>query len=346
MRLSRRWARWISAATALASCAAHAELSGGLRLAVNAGVDTNARRDFNQSETTPVTDMVTSLIGSGLGRYQGERFQIAGSYDLGVRKFMRFPLEDVLIQSATLRSSLSFGKRWAAGVEGRVKDRRGGARDYSDLYGGGFLEFAPDARLALRIQGGGHRFLYTPDFQFAFKATELGFSGRYRLDKRHTLLAFGEAGWRAYQGAARVKEGDAPRRRSDSLLTAGVGYTFRGPVALTLTYAFTDQASTSVGLSATRHRVTATAGVRLPWELTLLGQGTLLFSSFPVNYPAGEILLLDDDEQHNALSLKLVRALSEQVDVELRYALYGNRLPHQNLSYLRQVAWVGLGWRL
>ncbi len=332
---------------ALAAAPARAELGGGLRLSVNAGVDTNARRDFDQVDKGTAADMVASVVGSTDGHYQGERALLAGSYDIGVRKFMRLPLEDVFIQSAALEASVAVGPYLGLGLEGRAKDRRGGERDYTDLAAFAFVELVPDAAVSLRVHGGGHRFLFPSDLQFSFKATEWGFTGRYRFDKRHSLLAFGDLGFRAYNAAARVDPSvENPPRRTDSLITAGAGYSFRGPFAFSATYSYTEQASNSLGSSSMRHRLTVTGALRLPLSVTLLAQATLQLSRYPVDYPSEELVLLDDDENHNAVSVKLVRPISEHIDVELRYALYQNRLPNEGLTYLRQVAWAGLGWRL
>ncbi len=342
---------------ALASApAAAAELGGQLRLSVNAGVDTNARRDFDQAEGEAEgnrrgaePDMVASVVAATEGVLQAERARVTGSYDLGIRKFMRLPLEDVFIQSAQLEASVALGSIFGAGITGRVKDRRGGSRDYSDLAGAAFLELVPDAKVSLRFQGGGHRFLFPSSIPYSFKATELALTARYRFDKRHALFAFGDMGFRAYQAAAIVAElpdGEQAPRRTDALITGGAGYSFRGPFALTFTYAYTEQVSNSLGSTSMRHRLTLTGGMRLPWQVTALAQGTLQLSRYPVDYPSDELLLLDDDENHNAVSLKLVRPISEHIDVEVRYALYQNRLPNEGLTYLRQVAWVGMGWRL
>jgi hypothetical protein len=45
------------------------------------------------------------------------------------------------------------------------------------------------------------------------------------------------------------------------------------------------------------------------------------------------------------LSLKLARPLSERVDVELSFGMYGTELSRNGLFYFRQVGGVGLTWR-
>jgi hypothetical protein len=136
-------------------------------------------------------------------------------------------------------------------------------------------------------------------------------------------------------------------RREDGALSASVGYTYRGPVALGLTYTVQDVGSNSFGQSVTHHRLSGSAGVRLPWKVTLLAQGSLGLSRYPDGlYLSPEIALLEEDEGQNTLSLKLARPLRQSLDLELTYGLYSTSLPRNGLSYFRQVLGVGVTWRL
>ncbi len=86
--------------------------------------------------------------------------------------------------------------------------------------------------------------------------------------------------------------------------------------------------------------------MRLPWKLTLLAQGSLGLNLNPDGvYLSPEIILLEEDEALNSLSLKLARPLTERLDVELSYAVYDTQLPRNNLFYFRQVGSVGITWR-
>ena len=67
-----------------------------------------------------------------------------------------------------------------------------------------------------------------------------------------------------------------------------------------------------------RHRLTGNAGVRLPWQLTLLAQGSLGLTAYPDGiYLSPEIILVEEDEGQNSLSLKLARPVTQKVDAEL-----------------------------
>ncbi|MGA9522966.1 MAG: hypothetical protein WBV82_15975 [Myxococcaceae bacterium] len=341
----------------LVSAVAHAaDLEGRVRLSTGAGIDTNARRDYSQ--VGAVTDGMLSLTGAAEGQVLFERVQLRGSYDGGLRRFLLHPSEDVLIQAAEAEASVALGRVFGVGVQGRGRDRRGGERDYSDLAGSVFFDFVPDAALSLRAYVGGHRFVYWPVFDYSFAATEFGGSARYRLDKRHSLVAFGELGMRRYNADARP----APAllslqattgaeidlgQRLDTAFQVGGGWAWRGPFTLSLTYAWVDQASNSFGETSRRHRLTGTAGFRLPWKVYFFAQLTAQFTHFPDGvYLSPEVEnLSEDSENHNSASVRFVRPVSKDIDVELRYALYQNRLPENGLDYLRQVGWIGLTWR-
>ncbi|MDC0713658.1 hypothetical protein POL68_34650 [Stigmatella sp. ncwal1] len=335
----------------LASGAHAADGRGSLRLTGRLSVDSNPLRDFTDAQArTSGADAVLSLLAVGEGSLTGERAQLVGHYELGGRKFIDRAEEDLLVQAAAIEGSMALGTRWGLGVEGRLKDRRGGSRAYSDLGASAFAEYAPDVRLALRVRAGAHRFVYRPAPEANFGGPELGIQGRYRLNRRHTLTAFGEYGARDYGVQATPplgREDTSLGLREDSALTVGVGYTYRGPLALGLTYTYQEISSNSRGETVLRHRLSGSAGVRLPWRFTLLAQGALGRSSYPDGiFLSPEILLVEEDEAQNSLSLKLARAVSEHLDVELSYALYGTRLPQNKLSYFRQVAGVGLTWRM
>lgn len=333
-----------------ARSASAAEWEGTLKGTARLLVDTNAPRDFSDGSTpSPGADPALSILGSAEGRVTFERTQLVGRYELGARKYLGFSYEDTLIQSGALEASLALGTEFGLGVEGRAKDRRGGTRAYSDLGASLFLEYAPDVRMALRVRGGARRFVYRPDPTANFGGAELGATGRYRFNRRHSLSLFGEWSARRYGPQARPRPGAAGSvlgRREDGALTAGVGYNYKGPVSLGLAYAYQEVSSNSFGETVLRHRVTGTAGVRLPWKLTLMAQGSLGITRYPDGiYLSPEIILVEEDEGQNSLSLKLARPMSEHVDLELSWGLWSTQLPRNDLTYSRQMFGVGFTWR-
>jgi hypothetical protein len=328
-----------------------ADVEGRLRVTGRVLWDGNAPRDFSLRGTTRDTsDGVFGLLASAEGRYTAERWQLVGRYDGGARAYLDFTQENTLVQSAALEGSHALGESLGVGVEGRAKDRRGGGRAYTDLAASAFAEYVPDARLALRLRLGAHRFLYRPDPSASFDSPELGVLARYRLDRHHAFSLAGEYGARRYASGARLAPAEPPRltdARADGTLLASVSYSYKGPLTLGLAYTYLENNSNSFGESVHRHRLSATLGMRLPWKLTLLAQGAMGLNRYPDGvYLSPEITLLEEDEAQNMLSVRLVRPLNAWLDVELSSAVYGSsRMPTTGLSYFRPVVGVGLTWR-
>jgi hypothetical protein len=327
-----------------------ADAHGALRLSTSAGADTNPARTFQGSGTQP--DGFLSAVGSAQGEYVNPWTQFIGSYELGVRKFLSGSSNDLVAQSATGELLFPVAGPWSAGVEARAKDRRGGGQEYTDLVGSAFIELSLNRDLVVRIRGGGHRFIYRSYFPYSFKSTELGFRARYRINNRHSAFLFGEGGPRLFNATAEpspTTEAPAdPPARQDFVLVAGIGYRYRGPVSLIFSYSYGRFTSNSFGQTAFRHRVTATAGIRLPLHWSLLVDGTLQFTTFPDKVFSSPTVLLVDDENLNSLSLKLVHPLSAHWDFEVHAGAYHARLPGRPVSYeyLRAVAGIGVTWRL
>lgn len=326
--------------------AAAAEKQGSARVGLELGADTNPAREFGVA-TRP--DVLATVRAGGEGLYRFDRFQLVGAYDLGARKFLQISTEDTLVQAASLDFAAALSDTFGAGLEGRIKDRRGGSRSYSDLVGGPFVEYVPDARLNLRLRLMGHRFHYPEALDYSFGAPELGLTARYRFDRRHSVLAFFDGGQRTYLGRARahplnvVDEVVAPPRRVDSAFFVGTSYSYRGPFAFTAAYSFADQTSNSFGEAQQRHRVGVTFGYRLPFRIIALAQASVQLARYPDGvFLSPEIILVEDDENLNSLTLKLSRALSSRFDVEVRYGLYAITLSRNDLNYLRQIGSVGV----
>ncbi|MCI0572660.1 MAG: hypothetical protein L0Y66_18050 [Myxococcaceae bacterium] len=337
------------------------------RLGVEAGVDTNAARDYVQgaapaggTDAPPVGPVappvaprmapVISVLGAADAQLRGERTWASGAYDVGARKFIG-PLEteDTLVQAAQLEAGVSLSPHLQLSAEARAKDRRGGRRAYTDFTSAGLLTLLPDARLSLQLRLGGHRFVYRELPTSSFGAFEAGWTLRYRIDRRHSITAGGELGTRRYEDGVldHAHVLDPTRRREDGVLGASLGYSYRGPFALGVGYSHFAQQSNSFGDSMTRHRVSLSAGVRLPWEVMALGQVGLHWGLYPDGaFFSSDVLLAEDEESMSSALLKLVRPLSGNLDLELRYGVYAGAVREHSLEYLRQVAGVGFTWRL
>lgn len=323
------------------------EVSGEARASASTGIDTNARRDYDTSLNG--LDVVGNLQVDLGGRLRTARTQTLLNYSAGARKFARLSTEDIFVQAAALDASALVTQSATFGLLGLAKDRRGASRDYTDLQAFGVIEFFPDDRMEVRVRGGAHRFLYRPNIQFSFGAAEAGGTAMWRFDKRHAVFVFGEFGDRTYLMDADPPPGEqrSSSRRLDRVLGAGLGYEYRGPVRVRADYSFFEQNSNSFGQSSSRHRLSALFAARLFFKLNLVSQAALQITDFPDGILLSpEIVLLEDEENSNSLSVKLVRALTDKLDAELRYAVYYYRLSGNDLSYLRQVGWCGLSFHL
>jgi len=326
------------------------DVEGTGRVSTRLDVDSNARREFEQFGTQ--TDGVVSAIGSGRGRLLFPWGVLAGTYDVAAQKFFTVTSEDVLIQSATVALSIPIGGLLAAGVDARAKDRRGGSRRYTDLAGGGFLLFFPGDGWTIRLGGSGHRFIYPPFFPYSFTAGEATGQVEYRFARRHSVAFLGDFGVRWFNAVADVNPAQPPsqnpEQRVDKVAIAGLSYRYQGPVLASVAYSYGNFDSNSFGQSAHRHRLSASVGVRLPWQSTLLAEGVLELTNYPDRIFISPEILLINDENLNSISIKLARPILSNVDIELDYAFYQASFPGTGMTYnyLRMVGGIGLTWRL
>jgi hypothetical protein len=338
----------------LGTAARAGDFQGRVRLWLGPGFDSNARREFVSSGIATAPDgFLFGLLQLDGQLRLAERFRVVGAYDVGARKFLGGNTEDTIVQSALLEGTVSFLDLFAVGVQGRARDRRGANRDYTDLEGGALIDFIPNAQIDVRAQLNAHRFLFYNRFAYSFWGPDGSLTARYRFDRRHSLTAFGSFNARTYNANALARPGpegtdpDTGVPRQDPVFGAGLSYSFRGPFHLTLAYAYYDQTSNSFGETVKRHRVSATGGFRLPWKLTLLASITWQPSIVPDGvYLNPDLTIVEDDENVSSATIKLVRALTSFLDLDLRYAGYLGFYPQNNFLYLRHVVSIGLSFNL
>ena len=326
------------------------DFQGRARLWVGPAFDSNARRDFVSSGLATQPDLFLYGLGQLEGILRlGERVRISGSYDISGRKFLVLPTEDTVVQAAQLEGTVSFAKYFAFGISGRARDRRGAERDYSDLIGGALLDFLPDPSVDVRVQINAHRFIFWNRFAYSFSGPDGSLSARYRFNRRHSVSAFGSYNPRTYNAIARARpgpEGSEPppeMTRRDAVFGGGLSYSYRGPFHFTFSYSYLDQASNSFGESVQRHRLNATLGVRLPWDLMLLGSLTWQPAVFPQGvYLSPDLTVLEEDENVSSVTLKVVKPLNKWLDLDVRYAGFLGILPQNDFLYLRHVVSAGV----
>ncbi len=340
-----------------------ADFRGDARVWLGAGVDTNPRRDFTTSNVFPPYDVFGALVATGNATLENDRFRLYGSYDFGGRKFFLYPGEDTVIQSAFLDGSVAVGKHFGLGVAGRARDRRGAAREYTDLLGEGYVEFVPDPHLSVKLRIGAHRFLYWNQFSASYWGPAGGGSVSYRFNKRHSVFLLGDYESHTHNanaclwlegpiGEFSCQKDPPPGRRHDAVISFGLGYSFRGPFHLTTQYSYVDSASNSFGDTYRRHRLSLTFGARLPLDFTLLTSAAIQFAQYPDGLrliaerpEAPDLLVREDDENANMVTVKLVHPLAKHFDIDFKFAVYFNKLGN-DYTYLRMVGSLGFGWKL
>ena len=327
-----------------------AEFQGHARLWVGNALDTNARRDFVSSNNRTQADLFLFGLGQLEGVLRlGESVRLFGSYDVSGRKFLFLPTEDTVVQAAQLEGTVTFLKYFGFGISGRARDRRGAERDYTDLVGGAVLDFLPDPSVDLRFQINAHRFLFYNRFAYSFWGPDGTLSARYRFNRKHSISAFGTYNPRQYNGNKRhrpLPEGTEPppdEVRKDNVFGGGLSYSFRGPFHFSFAYSYMDQSSNSYGESVQRHRLNASAGFRLPWNLMLLTSITWQPAVFPEGvFLSPDLTVLEEDENVSSLTVKLVKPMGRYWDLDIRYAGFLGVLPQNEFLYLRHVISIGV----
>ncbi len=327
-----------------------AEFLGHARLWLGPGFDSNARRDF----VSPGAQTLPDLFLFGLGQLEGQvtfesGIRLQGGYDVGGRKFLFLPSEDTVLQAAQLEATFGVSRFFNLGLVARARDRRGAERDYSDLQGGAFVDFLPDQHVDLRLTVAAHRFLYWDQFAYSWWGPDAQLTARYRFDRHHSLGVFGTFNPRTYNANATPRPGPMGEPpppavgRTDSVFSAGLSYSYRGPFHLSAGYGYFDQTSNSWGETIRRHRFSLTAGVHLPLDFTVLLGGTLQLASYPDGvYLAPELTVVEDDENASSVTVKVVRPLLEHLELDARYAFYRNVLPTNGFLYQRHVVSIGV----
>lgn len=324
-------------------------VSGEASLALNGGLDTNARRVIGE---TAVTDAFAGLAAKAKGNlFLGRRHLLHGRYDLGLKKFINLDAEDLMVQRLNLGYAAHL-PAWDFEVDahGKLRSSRNGLRDYLDLSGLFSARRQIGRKVALRGEFGLRHFSYPHEDDYGFWSAEVGLWGFWQLHRR-LHLALGVRGVLPnYEGEARAPDATyGTQMRRDKLLSVQLQASYRGPVAVQAGYLWVGNWSNSFGESFQRHRVFAAMTARLPWSIFV----GLHLAWQALHYPDGlflsddliDLLLYDDESQSNS-TLKLARPLSKHLEIELKYSLSWVALPRRDddtsLSYLRQVATLGL----
>jgi hypothetical protein len=134
-----------------------------------------------------------------------------------------------------------------------------------------------------------------------------------------------------------------PRR--DGVLQASAGYEYKGPLVARVGYSFRLDDSNAFGQSSQRHRVSAQVAAFLPGRVALLAQGALQWTRFPDGLSLSpDLLLQEDSESTNQLTLKVTRGFDVGLELSLRGEFYQSSLSTNGIKYGREQVLFGIGW--
>jgi hypothetical protein len=217
------------------------------------------------------------------------------------------------------------------------------------------------------VGGGARDFQWKPDdglsFEgyFGFASANAHFhTGGPETEADWDLSTSGRIERRDYHGPQLVANDDpgspleARRRDTDVIGNATVAYVGTLPkIGLQLLasagYSIDYDHSTSFGESFLRHILLVKLAVPLPWKLTLAGKMQLIWTSYPqpVVLTSGMTPLQSiEDENRDAFVFDLERPIAGGLSISARYSLFINGTSSDVLSYQRQVAYLGLAYRL
>jgi hypothetical protein len=140
--------------------------------------------------------------------------------------------------------------------------------------------------------------------------------------------------------------------RADWFHEGGLETTYVGPLLVGLGYGLQLNLSNSFGQSLLRHIFTVKLSYRLPWSLYATVKGQLYVTKYldPVllDRAVNSLTFITiEDENRNAVIVDLERPIGDTgLAVNARYSVYTNELSPSPVSFLRQVVYLGLTYRL
>ena len=223
------------------------------------------------------------------------------------------------------------------------------------------------------LSGGYRGFQYKPDPYFDFQAGqanalavarlrfganedhELDVAASYHLERRffNGVVQLLDATQCPYGGPILDKcliAGTAAR--ADWFHEGGIELTYVGPLLVALGYGIQLNLSNSFGQSLLRNMITLKLAYRLPWSLYATLKAQLYVTKYldPVlldHQIQSQTFITIEDENRNAVILDVERPIRNTgLAVDARYSVYTNELSPSPVSFLRQVVYLGLTYRI
>jgi hypothetical protein len=364
--------------------AALAVVRFGLTLSLGAEYDSNANRAEvvagAESPDSPVASAVLRSTVAADFAWRSGKNVLTLSGNLGGKLFIDLSVADQnqLAGLLSVQDRVRVARFFHLAVLGDYYDS--GQLDVSPFRHRDFRNGAARARLyfvdrlgEVWLTGGYRGLQYKPDAYFDFHAGtlsafaiarthfganddhELDVAGSYHGERRFFPGVTQELDQVLCPPGQPIKDGclvAGNARRADWYHESGLELTYVGPLLVAAGYGVQLNLSNSFGQSLLRHVVTLKVSYRFPWSL----YATLKAQLYVTRYL--DPVLLDrslhtptfisiEDENRNGLMVDIERPLgSTGVAVNARYSVYTNEISPSPVSFLRQVVYFGLTYRV
>lgn len=157
-----------------------------------------------------------------------------------------------------------------------------------------------------------------------------------------------------YPGRGALNPGDSPQaisgptrdRQEDHVHEMGAVVTWLGGVSIEGEYSFRLNESNSFGFSYVSHNLGLQVLRRLPWGMLVQFYGQVELRDFNEPVPATQAGSLDTGEtENNVLMVRLVKDVTPNYSLEMRYGRYRNEAITLNEYYTKNIYAVGMNYR-
>jgi hypothetical protein len=335
--------------------------------------DTNAKRSIKGTADSEVLSdgLIRLLVDTRVRFDPAPGHQLSAGYLLGAKRFFDQNTEDLLVQNLNLSSAHAL-TQWlfaALNATAKMSRIRSSIRNYDIVYGDGALIVEPIAPLDIEAHGGLAVFNFPFEGNYDYLGARVGGAVSYRPIRGLSFSGGFDWIWRNYKGNALVigtafdEDGipinvltfctdedrqkgimcTSPGERRDTEAQVFFNTIYRGPFVVGGGYLFRRQRSNSDLEEVDRHRVSLFGTVGLPFDFTIN-----VVAALQIN--AGTSItdtkfLAEDDENQNSVQAGIGYRITEELVAELRYALFANQFATNDVGFLRQTVYLGLGYR-